>query len=108
MNCKDCIVRKYPACGKGIPCCQCKDEDKEECCSCQPCPRIPSQMRAKDLKTGEWVHGWYVQLHEAIFDEKNEFTGKFEVHHAIFNDIKDRQGGYWTDIEPRTLEPWTE
>ena len=34
-NCKNCIVRKYPACSMGIPCCQCSDE----CNSRQPCPR---------------------------------------------------------------------
>lgn len=36
MNCKDCIVRQYPPCGDGIPCCQC---DREECNGRQPCPK---------------------------------------------------------------------
>ena len=37
MNClgNECPVRKYPACGKDIPCCMCDDED---CCIRQPCP----------------------------------------------------------------------
>lgn len=34
--CQNCIVRQYPACGKGIPCCQCK---KSSCNGRQPCPK---------------------------------------------------------------------
>lgn len=36
MNCKECLVRQFPACSDGIPCCQCK---LEECNSRQPCPK---------------------------------------------------------------------
>ena len=37
MKClgKDCIVRQYPACGLGAPCCKC---DIEDCSGRQPCP----------------------------------------------------------------------
>ena len=35
-GCPDCPVKQYPACGKGIPCCQCKEES---CNGRQPCPK---------------------------------------------------------------------
>lgn len=35
MNCKDCPVRLFPTCDKGIPCCKCQDL----CNSRQPCPK---------------------------------------------------------------------
>lgn len=35
-SCDGCIVKKYPACDLGIPCCQCKDDS---CNSRQPCPK---------------------------------------------------------------------
>lgn len=39
LKCKDCIVRQYPACSKGIPCCCCNAADKSTCNSKQHCPR---------------------------------------------------------------------
>ncbi len=35
-SCPDCPVKQYPACSKGIPCCQCKEES---CNGRQPCPK---------------------------------------------------------------------
>lgn len=36
VSCADCMLRKFPPCDMGIPCCRC---DVEECNSRQPCPQ---------------------------------------------------------------------
>ena len=39
-SCSTCPVKQYPACSKGIPCCQCKEV---HCNGRQPCPKKDEQ-----------------------------------------------------------------
>ena len=69
--------------------------------------RKPIQYAAKDIKTGKYVTGWYVELHLSDFDyTTGEDRGTFTLHHCLFNDQpRDPKKGYWTDIDPTTLRP---
>lgn len=70
-------------------------------------PIRPIRFKAKDIKTGEWVDGYYTTHHFANYDERGEVKG-FSERHCIFNDDPgNRKGGYWTYINPATLCQFT-
>ena len=66
----------------------------------------PKKYRAKTLN-GEWVSGWYVELHIPRFDPDvpNFLTG-FDVIPSLFNDEKGERskGSYWNTIDQTTLQ----
>ena len=66
----------------------------------------PKQYKAKDLN-GEWVHGWYVMLHEPIFDNHCMLVGWKDTP-SLFNDDPGirHKGTYWHTIDPETLEEY--
>ena len=65
----------------------------------------PKKYRAKDLN-GEWVTGWYVELHLPTYDTQipDRITGYDTVPH-LFNDEQGERskGGYWHSIDISTL-----
>lgn len=64
----------------------------------------PKKYKAKDLK-GEWVTGWYVEIHITETDAHDKVTGHKTVP-SIFNDEPGNRnnGGYWHTIQPETLQ----
>lgn len=62
------------------------------------------KFRGKKLKTGEWVYGYYAELHIA-----DHLTNKIETQHAIFNDEYGERGkgGYWNDVDLDTVGQFT-
>ena len=64
---------------------------------------MPKKYKARDIKTGEWVEGWYVVLNAPLINEHSELIG-YEPRPSIFNDEPgNRQGSYWHEIDPKTL-----
>ena len=55
----------------------------------------PKKYKAKDLK-GEWVIGWYVEIHLTETDAHDKVTG-YKTVPSIFNDEPGNRnnGGYW-------------
>ena len=67
----------------------------------------PRKFKAKHLRTGKWVSGWYVLHHIPVFDKHQvEIVGYKEVH-SLFNDEPShrKKGGFWQEIDPNTLIP---
>lgn len=54
------------------------------------------RYRGKDLKTGEWVYGYFCKQH--IPDEMSE--GQYQTAYVIFNDEPGHRhkGGYWHEV----------
>lgn len=67
----------------------------------------PRKYKAKHIRTGEWVTGWYVLQHIPNFDEKGLQIRSYTEIHSLFNDeVSHRsKGGYWQEIDPATLSP---
>lgn len=66
------------------------------------------RFRGKDLKTGEWVEGYYALLHPAIEGDHGKVVGYGESH-SIFNDEPGNRsnGGYWRTVDENTLCQYT-
>lgn len=66
------------------------------------------RFRAKYLKTGEWVEGYYALLHPAIEGDHGKVVGYGESH-SIFNDEPGNRsnGGYWRTVDEKTLCQYT-
>lgn len=69
-----------------------------------------NKARGKDIKTGEWVSGYFAVLHIARKNNHDELLGYDESPH-IFNDEPGQRGkgGYWHTIDEATLgyeSPW--
>ncbi len=63
-------------------------------------------FRAREVKTGKLIVGYFVVLHLPEFakDNPNEVVGYAEQY-CIFNDTDNRSdGGYWHEIDIDTLE----
>lgn len=62
------------------------------------------RFRGKDIKTGEWIEGFYAPLHIAMTDNHDEVTGFKEIP-SIFNDEPGERskGGYWHTVDPNTV-----
>lgn len=65
---------------------------------------MPKRYRAKDLN-GEWVTGWYVELHQSQTDEHDSLLG-YKTVPCLFNDEPGQRykGSYWHEILPCTLQ----
>ena len=62
------------------------------------------RFKARSLKTGEMVEGFYAHLHIANFDADGMLIAGYKETDAIFNNEPgSRKGGYWVDIDPETL-----
>lgn len=63
----------------------------------------PKKYKAKDVN-GDWVTGWYAELHIAETDAHDNVTGH-KVVPSLFNDEPGKRGngGYWHTIQPETL-----
>lgn len=69
--------------------------------------KLPKKYRAKDLNSGKWVNGWYVELHSPHYDTL--INGKvigYDIIPSIFNDSEGERccGSYWHSIDCSTLE----
>lgn len=62
------------------------------------------RFRGKDIKTGEWIEGFYAPLHIAMTDNHDKVTGFKEIP-SIFNDEPGERskGGYWHTVDPNTV-----
>ena len=63
-------------------------------------------FRARELKTGKLIVGYYAIHHLPNFDKDNpkEVIG-YSERHCIFNDLDNHSNGsYWHDIDIKTLE----
>lgn len=66
----------------------------------------PIRFKAKDIRTGEWVDGYYAIQHIVINDDFG--IRDFKEDHTIFNDEPGtRSGCYWRSINPATLCQFT-
>ena len=67
----------------------------------------PRQFKAKNLK-GKEVHGWFVMLHDPIFDDHCKVIG-FKDIPALYNDEPAWRGNcFWQHIDIDTLEVYEE
>lgn len=67
--------------------------------------QMPCRCRAKQVKDGKWIVGWFVMHHIAKTDRHDNLEGYEEVP-MLFNDapgVRDK-GTYWHAIDPSTLE----
>jgi len=64
----------------------------------------PKRYKAKNLN-GEWVTGWYVEVHISETDEHDRLIGHKTVP-SLFNDEPGERykGSYWHTIQPETLQ----
>jgi len=66
----------------------------------------PKKYKAKDMQ-GNWVTGWYTELHFPHYDNDNpnKMVGYDVVPH-LFNDEDGERsnGGWWCSINPDTLQ----
>lgn len=63
------------------------------------------KFRGKNIKTGEWVYGYYAKHH--FYTDKNLNPVKESIiTHDIFNDEK-KSGCYWTQVDGNTLGEYT-
>lgn len=62
------------------------------------------RFKARALKTGNMVEGYYAHQHIANFDADGQHIIGYKEQDAIYNDEPgNRNGSYWTDIDPETL-----
>lgn len=66
-------------------------------------PDMP-RYRAKDILTGEYVEGYYVEYHTSDLNTKT-LGYDVKTHPSLFNDdLGERsKGSYWHEINPSTL-----
>ncbi len=67
----------------------------------------PKKYRAREMNSGKWVTGWYVELHSPHYD--NDIPDRvvgYDIIPSIFNDEEGERsnGGYWHTIDRSTLE----
>lgn len=74
-------------------------------CSRQKNSQMPCRFRAKQVKDGKWIVGWFVMHHIAKTDRHDNLKGYEEVP-MLFNDDEGERnkGGYWHTIDQTTLE----
>lgn len=69
------------------------------------------KFRGKRLDTGEWVYGYYAVHHISLTDIDHKTNQIIRVgtrtDHAIFNDERKDEGGYWKDVIPETVGQFT-
>lgn len=69
------------------------------------------KFRGKRQDTGEWVYGYYAVLHISLTDIDRETNLIIHVgtrtEHAIFNDERKGESGYWKDVIPETVGQFT-
>lgn len=75
------------------------------CCQMGKNSQMPCKFRAKQLKDGKWIVGWFVMHHIPITDRHDNLKGYEEVP-MLFNDDEGERnkGGYWHTIDQTTLE----
>lgn len=63
-------------------------------------------FRAREIKTGKLIVGYYAVLHLPEFDKDNpDKKVGYSEKYCIFNDTDNRSNGsYWHDIDIDTLE----
>lgn len=65
------------------------------------------RFRAKRIKDGKPIDGYYVQLHNSITETRSNGTivkvGE-EIRHHIYNDKFPDNEPHWQEIDPYTLE----
>ena len=62
------------------------------------------RFKARALKTGNMVEGYYAHQHIANFDADGQHINSYDEQDAIFNDEPgNRNGSYWVNIDPETL-----
>jgi hypothetical protein len=68
-------------------------------------PLMP-RYRAKELSSGEYVEGYYVEYHIPIFNDITHSYDKYEATAALFNDEFGERAdcSYWHTIDINTLE----
>lgn len=66
------------------------------------------RFRGKESETGKWIEGYYAVHHIEELDAHDKVLGYKEVH-CIFNDEPGNRskGGYWHNINPKTLCQFT-
>lgn len=69
------------------------------------------RFRAKRLKDGKMIDGYYVQLHYSITETRPNGTivkvGE-QIRHHIYNDEFGDNEPHWQEIDPDTLEVYYE
>lgn len=67
--------------------------------------QMPCRYRAKQVKDGKWIVGWFVMHHFQITDRHDNLKGYEEVP-MLFNDDEGERnkGGYWHTIDQTTLQ----
>lgn len=61
------------------------------------------QFRGKDIKTGEWIEGYYALIHGVLVNKKNHVKGYRDLH-CIFNgDMPRGKMGYWHEVNPASV-----
>ena len=62
------------------------------------------RFKARALKTGNMVEGYYAHQHIANFDADGQHINSYDEQDAIYNDEPgNRNGSYWVNIDPETL-----
>lgn len=62
------------------------------------------RFKARALKTGDMVEGYYAHQHIANFDADGQHINSYDEQDAIYNDEPgNRNGSYWVNIDPETL-----
>lgn len=62
------------------------------------------RFKARALKTGKMVEGYYAHQHIANFDADGQHIIDYDEQDAIYNDEPgNRNGSYWINIDPETL-----
>jgi hypothetical protein len=66
------------------------------------------KFRGKDIKTGEWVEGFYAMHHVPETDNHDKVTGFKEIP-CIFNDEPGQRskGSYWHEVDPDSVGQFT-
>lgn len=62
------------------------------------------RFKARSLKSGKMVEGYYAHQHLANFDADGSHVISYDEQDAIFNDEPGgRNGSYWTQVDGETL-----
>ena len=62
------------------------------------------RFKARALKTGNMIEGYYAHQHIANFDADGQHINSYDEQDAIYNDEPgNRNGSYWVNIDPETL-----